>query len=129
MSVTGTTTPEAATHRLFKTGRALVIVTCGASGCWSKSAYDDAPAHYPAYEIDPVDTTGCGDVFHGVYAACLVRNMPLPDRITCANAAAALKAQHIGAQRGIPSRSEVMEFVAERSNKENNHVVTFAKVL
>ena len=57
--------------------RKVVAITCGAEGCWY---LDDAapfsPQHQPAFRVTVVDTTGCGDVFHGAYAAALVREMP-----------------------------------------------------
>ena len=71
----------------------------------------DQPVSYPAFEITPVDTTGCGDVFHGVYAACLAQDKPLDTRILLASAAAALKTLHVGAQRGIPTRLEIEDFL------------------
>lgn len=53
-----------------------------------------------------VDTTGCGDVFHGAYAAAFTRGLPAQARIRYA-AAAALKATRPGPQSGIPTRAEV----------------------
>ena len=38
------------------------------------------------------DTTGCGDVFHGAYAAALARGDALEQRVRFASAAAAVKA-------------------------------------
>jgi sugar/nucleoside kinase (ribokinase family) len=54
--------------------------------------------------VTVVDTTGCGDVFHGAYAAGLSRGLALPERIRFASAAAALKARGRGGQAGIPTR-------------------------
>ena len=53
------------------------------------------------------DTTGCGDVFHGGYAAAFTRGLAAADRIRYAAAAAALKATKPGGQAGIPTRAEV----------------------
>jgi ribokinase len=62
-----------------------------------------------------VDTTGCGDTFHGVYAAELARETGLPERIRRASAAAAIKAGHRGAQKGIPTRAAVDQFFREHN--------------
>jgi sulfofructose kinase len=63
----------------------------------------------PAFAVDVVDTTGCGDVFHGVYAAALAEGLPLEKRVKLASAAAALKAMQPGGQRGIPRREDVLK--------------------
>ena len=103
----------------------LAAVTCGANGCFYLTEDNPSEArHQPAFKVKAVDTTGCGDVFHGAYAAALARGMSAPERIRFASAAAALKAQKSGgAQRGIPSLAATMRFMgkAERaidSNKE-----------
>jgi sugar/nucleoside kinase (ribokinase family) len=58
------------------------------------------------------DTTGCGDVFHGAYAAALARDVPLSQRIDFASAAAAMKATTSGGQTGIPDRAAVERFLS-----------------
>jgi sugar/nucleoside kinase (ribokinase family) len=75
----------------------------------------DEPFIQPAFPVNVVDTTGCGDVFHGAYAAALAANFPLEKRLKFASAAAALKAQVRGGQAGCPSRTEVEAFLSARS--------------
>jgi sugar/nucleoside kinase (ribokinase family) len=65
--------------------------------------------------VNALDTTGCGDVFHGAYAAGLARGMDVEDRIRFASAAAALKATKHGGQSGIPKRSTVEKFLGRNS--------------
>jgi len=57
-------------------------------------------------------TLGCGDVFHGAYAAALSQGEDLPRRVALAAAAAALKATRRGGQAGIPYRRTVEPFLA-----------------
>ena len=70
-----------------------------------------------------VDTNGCGDVFHGAYAAALartrntvesVRGQAIAERVRFASAAAALKATRAGGQAGAPRLAEVEQFLKER---------------
>jgi sugar/nucleoside kinase (ribokinase family) len=61
--------------------------------------------------VAAVDTTGCGDVFHGAYAAALVRGMGVEERVRFAAAAAALKATRRGGQAGAPTLEEVETFL------------------
>jgi sulfofructose kinase len=113
-SVTGATDLATATRGLWCDGRQVVVVTSGDEGCWYLSVENGSPTHVPAFEVDVVDTTGCGDVFHGAYAAALAEAQSLPDRIQLATAAAAIKATQKGGQAGIPSRQVVQSFLGER---------------
>lgn len=110
--LTGATDPAAAASKLWTGGRKAVIVTCGVEGCWYLTDSDNRmPRHYPALAVKAVDTTGCGDVFHGAYAAGLARGLDLMNRIRFASAAAALKATRPGAQAGIPALAEVESYL------------------
>jgi ribokinase len=113
MQLTGATEPAEAARQLWTTERALVAVTCGASGAWYTSD-GVTVAHQPAFPVDVVDTTGCGDVFHGAYASGLARGLSVPERIELGAAAAALKALKPGGQQGIPDLARAEAFIAER---------------
>jgi sulfofructose kinase len=73
--------------------------------------------HQPAFRVETVDTTGCGDVFHGAYAAALCEGRGLEERLRFAAAVAALKATREGGQKGIPSREEAERFLAARQGE------------
>ena len=112
---TGEADPAAAARRLWAPDRAAVVVTCGGQGCWYLGRETAGGVrHHPAFPVAVADTTGCGDVFHGAYAAALARGLPLEERVRLASAAAALKATRPGAQAGIPRRAEVERFLAAR---------------
>lgn len=109
---TGFASPAEAVVALWSAQRQAVVVTCGAAGCWYLGTdHPDEPRHQPAYRVDVVDTTGCGDVFHGAYAAGLAQGLDLPARIQLASATAALKATRRGGQSGIPNRAAVETFL------------------
>jgi sugar/nucleoside kinase (ribokinase family) len=111
--LTGEADPRTAAAKLWTDQRQVVVVTGGAEGCWYLAGSPQAgPQHFPAFPVAVVDTTGCGDVFHGAYAAALVRGLDLPERIRFAAAAAALKATRHGGQAGIPTRPAVEAFLA-----------------
>ena len=103
----GTSDPGVAAAALWNPDRAVVVVTCGEGGCWSVSAEREVPRHHPAFAVTASDTTGCGDVFHGAYAASLARGDDVETRIQLASAAAALKA----ATGNIPTAAEVSAFL------------------
>jgi sugar/nucleoside kinase (ribokinase family) len=110
--LTGKTEPAAAAEMLWSNQRRVVAVTCGAGGCWYLAdILARKPCHQPAFRVATVDTTGCGDVFHGAYAAGLVQGLDVAERIRFAAAAAALKATQRGGQAGCPTREQVASFL------------------
>jgi sugar/nucleoside kinase (ribokinase family) len=108
--LTGLSDPAAMVDRLWSDDRETVVVTVGVRGSWRRSTGDLAPRHQSAYRVEVVDTTGCGDVFHGAYASALARGLDPAARVSFASAAAALKATKRGAQPGIPTRAAVEAF-------------------
>lgn len=89
--------------------RVCGAVTKGEQGCWF--ATQGAVSHQAAFPVPVVDTTGCGDVFHGAYAACLVRGEGIANAMRTAAACAALKARYHGGRGGLPSLETVRKFL------------------
>ena len=111
--LTGESNPADAAQALWTDRADTVIVTCGVDGCWRLGVRETGGVrHQPAFNVKTVDTTGCGDVFHGAYASALARGLDLEERIRFASAAAALKATQPGGQAGIPDRSAVEAFMS-----------------
>jgi sulfofructose kinase len=114
--LSGAADAAGAAQRLCGADRRAVVVTCGAAGCWYVGEGFGPPGtlrvrHLPAFEVEVVDTTGCGDVFHGAYASVLARGGELHQRVVIASAAAALKATKHGGQAGCPTTDEVDRFL------------------
>jgi sugar/nucleoside kinase (ribokinase family) len=109
----GLTDPTEAARKLWHDRRAMVAVTCGEEGSWYYTG-EGKPRQQPAFHVAVVDTTGCGDVFHGAYAAALTWDMSLEERIRFASATAALKATQPGGRQGIPGREQVQAFLREQ---------------
>jgi sulfofructose kinase len=109
--------PANAALALWTKERTLVAITCGARGCYYlDNGNCTAPRHQPAFPVQALDTTGCGDVFHGAYVAALVRGLEIPACIRFASAAAALKATKPGGQAGIPRCGVVEDFLKEHQS-------------
>ncbi len=116
--ITGLPDCPAIARALWQPGRAAVVITCGAKGAWYITEEDpEAVYHQPAFRVQEVDTNGCGDVFHGVYAAGLSEGMPAEARIRFAAAVAAQKATKPGGQKGVPLRADADLFCVERSGE------------
>lgn len=65
----------------------------------------------PAFNVPVVDTTGAGDTFNGAFANQLAQSQPLDQAVRMANAASALSITKKGAQGGMPTASEVEQFL------------------
>ena len=70
--------------------------------------------HVPAVEIDAVDTTGAGDVFHGAFTLRIGEGYPCLDALEYATAAAAIKCSQPGGRTGIPDRQTLTDFIKSR---------------
>ncbi len=113
--LTGRATPQESAAALWREDMGAVVITAGEQGAWFASAGSDEVRHCPAFSVTAVDTTGCGDVFHGAYAACLASGSAVAEAVEVAAAAAALKATGSGLD-AIPRGHEVERFIRERSS-------------
>ncbi len=98
---------------MWQEDREIVVVTDGANGCWYRSRESEEVKHRPAFEVDAIDTTGCGDVFHGAYCWALLQNLPIDERIRFASAAAAVKATRLGGSPAAPTIEEVSTLLSQ----------------
>jgi len=67
----------------------------------------------PAFKVDPVDTVAAGDAFNGGFAAAYAADKPLTEVLQWANAAGALSTTKPGAQPSMPTREELLSFIAD----------------
>ena len=102
---------EDAVQALHCQERLLTAVTYGDQGCWYIEAGSKEIGHIPAVPVKAVDTTGCGDIFHGVFAAAIIRGESNHYALELANAAAGLKAARLGGRAGIPDLHTVEEYL------------------
>lgn len=115
-SISGAKDGPSAVRALWAGDRAAVVVTRGAEGSWYLTSEEPGQVfHQPAFRVEVVDTNGCGDVFHGAYAAGLSEGMNAAERVRFAAGVAACKATRAGGQKGIPTRAEAVKFLEGRS--------------
>lgn len=93
-------------------GPQVVVETLGEQG--SFGFVDGEAFHTPAFEVEVLDTTGAGDVFHGAYLVGLLQGWDHRATARFAAAAAALKCSKLGGRRGIPSFADTLEFLGAR---------------
>jgi sulfofructose kinase len=112
--ITGHTSPVAAVDQLWQSTHRAIIVTAGADGLWYRCAADAQVRHLPAYAVTARDTTGCGDVFRGAYAAALVQGQSVEGALRYGAAAATLRAAAITDDERLPTPAAVLQLIATR---------------
>lgn len=89
----------------------FVAMTQGARGAlaYVEDEFFASPAFRP-----PVcrDTTGAGDAFRAGFIYGLVKGLSVEETLRSANGVAALQCREIGARAGLPSESELEQFLA-----------------
>jgi len=100
--------------RALADGARVVVATDGAAGAYAAEARG-RHVHVPGFEVEVVSTLGAGDVFHGALLVAVDRGLPLAEAVRYANAAAALSCRAIDGRSGIPTRTELEEWLAARS--------------
>ena len=102
--LTGEADLEAALRKIRRWHDGLLVVTLGAQGALALDG--DGLVRVPGFRIEPVDTTGAGDVFRGGFIYALLHGWPVERTLRFANAAAASSCLRLGALNGVPSLEE-----------------------
>jgi ribokinase len=97
---------QAAAAELAKAGNLTCVATAGSEGAFAFTA-GGKRIHASSPKITPVDTTGAGDTFVGVFAWMLSEKASLRKALEAGCEAAALKCLKPGAQDGMPARDEI----------------------
>jgi sugar/nucleoside kinase (ribokinase family) len=98
LGLTGASDLEAGARDLVAKGVGCVVATCGSEGALIVDA--DGTERVPAFEIDVVDTTGCGDAFSAGFIRGLSLGRERGDAAVLGCAAAGLVAQGLGTDHG-----------------------------
>lgn len=88
---------------LSKMSNSQIVITDGINGSYANSESGEI-IHQPAYRVEVVDTTGCGDAFHAGYASALVQGFDLKKRLNYGSLFAAQVAKVFGGRASFPNR-------------------------
>ena len=105
MLVSGEESLGEALLELSTWGPEFVAATAGQDGVYA--VVGGEVRHSPAFNVEVVDTTGAGDVFHGAFLAARLRGKGVEDCIRFAQYAAGRKCGQMGGRRGIPDWATV----------------------
>lgn len=105
--------PEESAVKLLDLGPPSAVVTLGASG--AILATGESSRHFPAPEVEAIDTTGAGDAFMGALAVKLAEGTPLEEAVPYAVLAGAVAVTREGAQGSLPAPEDIEKLSGERS--------------
>jgi sulfofructose kinase len=112
--ITGQTEPKAALYALrVRFGSPFVAMTLGRQG--AIALVHDTFVNSPGFVVDAVDTTGAGDAFHAGFLFGLLEGHDVESTLRLANAVAALNCTKLGARGGLPTRSQLDDFLRSAS--------------
>ena len=114
--MSGQGSPEDCAKFYLDQGATCCVFTLGAEGAFYAHK-DGTRLKVPAYDINVVDTTGCGDAFDAGFITALHRKMDPEQSVRFAQAAAALVATGLGSDAGIVSFEDTMARMAKWRNK------------
>ena len=74
--------------------------------------------HSRGYQVNALDTTGAGDIFHGAFLFGVLKGWPFERILDFSCAAAALNCTALGAQGGIAGLDEIEKLMATGTRSE-----------
>jgi sugar/nucleoside kinase (ribokinase family) len=115
LGFTGAAHVEAGCAALVERGVGCVAATCGGDGV--VIADSSGVLRVPAFEIDVVDTTGCGDAFSAGFLMGLALDRPREEAASLGCAVAGLVAGGLGTDHGDFDLATVDEFIASTATR------------
>ncbi|WP_128379422.1 carbohydrate kinase family protein [Streptomyces cavernae] len=115
LGFTGEDDLVAGAKKLLGAGAGVVAVTCGGDGAVVVTAEGTEPV--PAFAIDVVDTTGCGDAFSAGFLRGVGLGRSPREAAVLGCAAAALVAQGLGSDHGDFDLEAADEFAATHKSR------------
>lgn len=98
---------------ILSEGPEIVVITDGFNGSWLFTK-DVKGYHQKAFlQKDTIDTTGCGDSFHGAFIFGLCKGYNLFESMKIASAVAAINSKKLGGRSGLPAFEELSKFISK----------------
>lgn len=109
---TGASSAEEAAKKLYEMyNPQIVVVTQGKKG--GLLYQGNNIVSYPIYPAKVVDSNGSGDVFHGAFAAAVMRGYDYEKCCHFSSAVSAIKCMGVGARESVPDFETVKEYLKE----------------
>jgi sugar/nucleoside kinase (ribokinase family) len=116
MLLSGQPDVESAIEWFLDRGVGTCAVTVGGDGAIVRSRGEDA-IHIPAYQVDVVDTTGCGDAFSAGFIATITQGGSIEDAARVGVGMGSFTARALGSDASPRSRAALDDFMASTPTK------------
>jgi ribokinase len=110
--ITDLVSAEVAGQEMLARGAGAAVIKMGSRGAMLVT--HDGGQHFPAFEVEPVDTTAAGDAFSAALAVQLAQGASIEAAVLYANAAGAVAVTKFGAQPSLPTRQEVEHLLSQQ---------------
>lgn len=98
-------------NRLKEKFKGTVIITLEDKGCMYEN--NGEIKIVPSLKVEPLDTTGAGDIFHGAFTYGIASNMELEEILKFSNVVAGLSTTRLGSKNSIFSLEEIRDKIHE----------------
>lgn len=92
-------------------GPSVAVITLGNEGCIAMTKGDAQSVRVAAYDVDVVDRTGAGDIYHGAFLYAMCQQWSLQQCLAFANVAAAHCCAQIGGRGSLPTPEALLALV------------------
>lgn len=110
--MSGQSSPDDCAKFYLDRGAVACVFTLGGDGAFYAHK-DGTRLKSPAYEVEVVDTTGCGDAFDAGFITALHHKMDVETSLRFAQASAGLVATGLGSDAGIRSFADTLKVMKE----------------
>lgn len=116
LALSGTNDPVSAAHSFIARGAGGCLIKMGGHG--ALLVLPDQQIHVPAHDIDPVDTTSCGDSVCAGYIAGRTRGLSMEEALRFGVATAAQVAMGVGTLGKLKSYDATLAFMRDTPVRE-----------
>jgi sugar/nucleoside kinase (ribokinase family) len=114
---TGKKTAQAAAAILIEEGPEVVVVTEGRDGSWIQCKTGESFRQQAFITDSTIDTTGCGDSYHGAFIFGTVCRVGVRATAAFASAVAAINSCALGGRAGLPTYYTARAFLSLNADK------------
>ena len=100
---------------ILEMGPRIVVQTEGKDGSYTVTP--EERFHTPSFDVEVIDTTGAGDVFHGAYIVGQLRGWDPRRSALFATAVSAVKCTKLSGRAGIPNFDDTLAFLRQRGHE------------